>query len=326
MDNCHNGKVSIVIPVYNTEKFLKETLDSVIAQTYTNWEIVAVDDHSSDSSVEILQNYADTDSRIKFHIRDSERKGGSVCRNIGLVKAVGEYVIFLDSDDLLRPFCLEQRVKVMNTQKVCFAIFPMHSFETTKDTSQLCTQLDKKEHLWHFIATHCIWSIHCVIWKKDTLVSLGGFNEKYPRLQDPELHLRALLSKTPYSVNAELPFDCYYRMVPKMANQMFLQKVLISYQMYVKEIVSYHRNNTLIPKSNLKHAYKALSFAVGLYYYGVDAPVPFVGQIFSDIHGKLIYNIIKTTMFFYLHKIDVTKNFIIKILSYLYCKEINKIP
>lgn len=91
--------VSVVIPVYNSAKYLRECIDSVIAQTFTDWEIVAVDDGSPDESPAILDEYAQKDSRIK--VIHKKNGGVSAARNDGLEAAGGEYILFVDSDDFL---------------------------------------------------------------------------------------------------------------------------------------------------------------------------------------------------------------------------------
>ena len=90
-------KVSVIIPVYNVEKYLKQCLDSVVNQTLKDIEIICVNDGSTDNSLEILEEYAQKDNRII--IISQENQGQSVARNIALEKATGEYVGFVDSDD-----------------------------------------------------------------------------------------------------------------------------------------------------------------------------------------------------------------------------------
>jgi len=102
------GLVSIIIPVYNREKYLEECIDSVFAQTYQNYEIILIDDGSTDSTLEICQNLAQRDNRIRLF---KEKHGGvSNARNKGLDEAKGEYVFFLDSDDVIHPVLLEALV------------------------------------------------------------------------------------------------------------------------------------------------------------------------------------------------------------------------
>ena len=94
----HISKVSIIVPVYNVERYLKECLDSVINQTLKEIEIICVEDCSTDNSLSILEEYAKSDSRIKV-IRNETNKGLSTVRNIAMAEATGEYIAFLDSDD-----------------------------------------------------------------------------------------------------------------------------------------------------------------------------------------------------------------------------------
>jgi glycosyltransferase involved in cell wall biosynthesis len=111
----YNPLISIIIPTFNREKLIAKTLDSVLIQTYHNWECIIVDDGSSDNSYTIIDKYLNKDNRFHFTKRNREPKGASTCRNIGTNMASGEYLIFLDSDDVLDTLCLENRVnKVLN--------------------------------------------------------------------------------------------------------------------------------------------------------------------------------------------------------------------
>ena len=100
-----NPKVSIIIPVYNTEEYLRSCLDSVISQTLSDIEIICVNDGSSDYSLDILSEYAKRDSRIKIITQDN--RGLSEARNRGLNEATGDYIFFVDSDDFIHSQCLE---------------------------------------------------------------------------------------------------------------------------------------------------------------------------------------------------------------------------
>lgn len=98
-------KFSIVIPVYNVEKYLKDCLDSVVSQTFSGWEAVCVDDGSTDGSAVILEGYALKDTRFK--VITQPNGGLSAARNAGLEEATGDYVLFLDSDDWLESNALQ---------------------------------------------------------------------------------------------------------------------------------------------------------------------------------------------------------------------------
>ena len=98
-------KISIIVPVYNAEKYLEMTLNSVKKQTFSDFEVICVDDGSTDSSYDILQRFAAADRRFKVY--HQENSGGSVTRNNALDYASGEYIAFLDNDDIYHPQYLE---------------------------------------------------------------------------------------------------------------------------------------------------------------------------------------------------------------------------
>ncbi|MDR1773791.1 MAG: glycosyltransferase [Clostridioides sp.] len=111
--------VSIITPVYNSGKFLSETIESIQKQTYTNWQLLLVDDCSSDNSVEIIKDYQKHDSRIKF-IQLEKNSGAAVSRNVGLKNAEGRFVAFVDSDDLWNSKKLETQVNYMLKENIGF--------------------------------------------------------------------------------------------------------------------------------------------------------------------------------------------------------------
>lgn len=103
--------ISIIVPVYNTEIFLERCLNSIIDQTFTNWQAICINDGSSDSSLKILQHYAQKDKR--FVIINQENNGVSAARNVGLKAATGKYIMYLDSDDIIHPKCMEIALKTI---------------------------------------------------------------------------------------------------------------------------------------------------------------------------------------------------------------------
>lgn len=104
-----SGMISIIVPVYNVEKYLSKTIRSVKGQSYGNWELILVDDGSRDGSLDICKRAAEKDSRIKVHIK--ENGGASSARNMGIDLAEGEYILFLDSDDWLHKDALSLLLK-----------------------------------------------------------------------------------------------------------------------------------------------------------------------------------------------------------------------
>ncbi len=121
-----NNKVSVITPTYNSEDFIENTIESVLNQTYTYWELVLVDDASSDSTLEIINRYSELHSNIKI-IQNNTNQGAAVSRNKGIEAATGDYIAFLDADDLWKPNKLELQVKVLikNNLDVVFCSYDL---------------------------------------------------------------------------------------------------------------------------------------------------------------------------------------------------------
>ncbi len=113
-------KVSIIIPIYNAEKYLKRCLDPIINQSYENLEIILVDDGSTDSSKNIAEDYAKNDKRIK--VIHQKNAGLSSARNTGLKHATGDFVTFVDSDDFISPKMVEKMLQAIHDAKATIAV------------------------------------------------------------------------------------------------------------------------------------------------------------------------------------------------------------
>lgn len=118
MDNL----VSIIVPVYNAEKFIRETMDCVVAQTYPRWELLLVEDCSRDGTVAVIEEYIreNGEGRIRL-INQPENMGAARARNRGLQEAVGRYIAYLDADDLWLPEKLEKELEFMEQKNAAFA-------------------------------------------------------------------------------------------------------------------------------------------------------------------------------------------------------------
>lgn len=103
------AKVSVIIPMYNAEPYIRQCIQSIIRQTYSEWEILVIDDGSTDQSLKICEELKQKDNRIQIFTQ--ENKGVSIARNRGLEASSGEYVFFLDSDDAIHPCLLEESVR-----------------------------------------------------------------------------------------------------------------------------------------------------------------------------------------------------------------------
>lgn len=114
-----NDLVSIIVPVYNSEKFINDTIRTVQEQTYGNWELILVNDCSTDNSVSIIEKYVKEDNRIKL-INLECNSGAAIARNTGIEQATGRYIAFLDADDLWHKEKLEKQIKFMKKNEYEF--------------------------------------------------------------------------------------------------------------------------------------------------------------------------------------------------------------
>lgn len=114
-----DGLVSIITPAYNAADYIAETIESVLAQTYKNWEMLIVNDCSKDNTSEIVQSYAAKDKRIKL-INLKQNSGAAVARNTAIQNAKGRYIAFLDSDDLWKKEKLQKQLSFMQQNDYAF--------------------------------------------------------------------------------------------------------------------------------------------------------------------------------------------------------------
>jgi glycosyltransferase involved in cell wall biosynthesis len=192
--------VSVITPTKNRLALLCQAIDSVRAQTLADWEHIIVDDGSDDGSIEEVERRAAADPRIRLIRRSSEKAGASVCRNIGIRAARGEFVMLLDSDDLITPACLGQRVeRLTRNQDADFVTFQCSFFinEIDDQAHRVDHDLDG-DHLTQFLFFELPWVISGPIWRKASLERIGLFDESLLSWQDVELHIRALTSGVRY--------------------------------------------------------------------------------------------------------------------------------
>lgn len=134
----NDSLVSIVIPNYNRANLIGETLDSIIQQTYEDWECIIVDDRSTDGSIEIIKNYSNKDPRFLLIERPQEySKGANACRNIGKSLAHGKYIIFFDSDDIMLPNHVEEKVRLICSKNYDYAIAKSEYFNNPENKNPM---------------------------------------------------------------------------------------------------------------------------------------------------------------------------------------------
>ncbi len=193
--------ISIIIPSYNRATLIKETLQSVVAQTSPDWECIVVDDGSTDATIAVVSAFAKADSRIHLFQREQAyTSGGNGARQMGLEKATSDWVMFLDSDDLLHDFCIASRYScALQYAEYEMLLFLTATFKDKKGDSDILWNIshdneDVAAYVIRFLDQDMPWHTSGVLWKKEFLLHIGGWNQSLKAWQDWELHVRALCS------------------------------------------------------------------------------------------------------------------------------------
>lgn len=146
------GLVSIITPTWNCGRFIAETIESVLAQTYSNWEMLIVDDCSTDNTKEIVERY--NDPRIHYHCLE-RNSGAAIARNTALKMAKGRWIAFLDSDDLWTPEKLERQLRFMTKNGYAFTY---HEYiEIDEQDKELGVKVSGRNHVGRFGMYSCCW-------------------------------------------------------------------------------------------------------------------------------------------------------------------------
>lgn len=176
--------LSVIMPCYNQAQYIEEAIESVINQSYRNWELIIIDDGSTDNSFEIAEKYASGDQRIKCL---SQPNGGpSKARNNGVKKSVGKYLMFFDSDDKLAPQYFDKGIDYMSSHPNC-AVFYSRLKRFGKKNDELTIRFTSyQDHL-------CSSSLFptCIIHRTD-FERIGGFDEQMKGYEDWEMFIRLL--------------------------------------------------------------------------------------------------------------------------------------
>ena len=168
--------ISVVIPAYNAEQFLDETLESVLSQTYENWECIIVNDGSTDNTEEIAKKWCEKDARFRYFYK--ENSGVSDTRNLGIKEARGEYIAFLDADDLYMPNFLDVCLENLVEKDVDLVAPKMLEFWDVQN--EVIEDEDKKDYLYSgkegiALFLHSNRITMALLCKKSVMDEVGGF-------------------------------------------------------------------------------------------------------------------------------------------------------
>lgn len=164
-------KVSITMPTYNGATFIREAINSVLSQSFSDLELIVVVDGSIDNTLEILKEY--NDPRIKL-IHKKVNGGLPLALNIGLENSKGEYWVYLSDDDLFMPDAIKAMVEYLDSQPEIFGVLPGAYI------------IDKQGRIKGRLTNYC----NCVFWRKEAVLKVGGFRQEYMVVEDADLFLR----------------------------------------------------------------------------------------------------------------------------------------
>ncbi|MFY0604282.1 MAG: glycosyltransferase family 2 protein [Flavobacteriaceae bacterium] len=222
--------VSIIIPTFNREHVISDTLDSIINQSYKNWECIVVDDGSIDKTIDIVSAYQEKDKRIKLHTRPKvRRKGGNSCRNYGYELSQGMYIQWFDSDDLMHQDKIMQKATLLETQRnydfvVCEGVEFIGNDKN--NTSTKWNKIEAKNPLIAHITGDISFHTNGPLFRKSFIKDKLLFNETLLRKQEWEFYSRLLMqSQNYYPLHKEL---YYFRVHDNSINSNNSKKTLSS--------------------------------------------------------------------------------------------------
>lgn len=193
--------VSVVVPNYNCEKYIRETLNSILNQTYKNIEIIIIDDCSSDESYKIALNYATKFSNIKV-IRLEKNSGAAIARNKGIEIASGEYIAFLDSDDIWLETKLEKQIKIMEDKNYGITFTGYEHINETGEKLGIEIRTPKKVN-YNMLLWHDYFGCLTVVYNQRKLGKI--YSENIRKNNDYSLFLNILKKENyAYSLNENL--------------------------------------------------------------------------------------------------------------------------
>ncbi len=189
--------ISVIIPCYNQAKFLHETCNSLISQTYTNWEAIIVNDGSTDHTEKIANDICIKNSRFK--LINQPNQGLSSARNTGLKNSSGKFIQFLDSDDLLSPHKLQSSIELMNQEETDIVISNFFRFKS-KNGKEKKSRFNLKNHTINFESILLKWDIefaipiHCALFSSN-IINNTRFNEFVKAKEDWIFWLDIMIKK-----------------------------------------------------------------------------------------------------------------------------------
>lgn len=257
--------ISIIVPTFNRADVIKETLDSIISQSFSNWECIIVDDGSTDNTIQVLDNYCKKDKRFILYKRPKERqKGANACRNYGFEMSNGSFINWFDSDDVMHVDFLKIKLQyLLDNNQIDFCACINYTFTKSIKENLIIQKpliMQSSNYIEDFLLNGLYFHTPSPLWKKTFLKNKLLFDEYLQRSQESDFHFRMLLENPSYkyieeklfyiriggpsitkganfSLEAQHSIFCYF---DKIFNELNLRKEIVN-QNKLKQYILYRQ-------------------------------------------------------------------------------------
>lgn len=281
--------VSVIVPVYNTELYIERCIDSVLQQSYMNLELILVDDGSTDSSGEICDRYAEQDSRIK--VMHQNNSGVCAARNIGLKNVQGKFFLFLDSDDSLEKYTLEQSIKKIEADKADVLIFGWREIkegkvirtgeygnEVLSDSLAMVKEILSDRHIYGGGYPNKLWRTEALFINDEVI---PAFDIQLFYVEDMEWVIRMLLRVSKASTLNQIFYNYYLRDDSASTNLAKTEKRLVGYHDTTRKIVE-----DLVEFPDVQEWFEGIYFSE-LINSIIDARLKNQREVYQKLYNKL---------------------------------------
>jgi len=232
--------VSIIIPTYNRAARIIQTLDSIIAQTYKNIELIVVNDGSSDNTLNVLKNYNEKayQKKFKFKIITQKHAGAPAARNNGLKNASGEYIVFFDSDDIMISNRIEKQINCLIEEEsdCCICGF----YYNDENGKTYLPDIRYKKTIKNFLYRKIAGSTQAWMYKRELISKVNGYDERLFCSQDIDINFRIIIMNPRISI-LRIPLSIFvaHRDENRITNQHDTKKAVLSFILFYKKLFSF---------------------------------------------------------------------------------------
>jgi glycosyltransferase involved in cell wall biosynthesis len=291
--------VSVIIPAYNAEKYISETIESVLKQTYKNLEIIIVDDGSTDDTERVVNNKLQAFSKYKFLKQNN--LGPAAARNLGIKNAEGDYIAFLDADDLWLPQKIEKQIRFLKEHPECGLVFTRRKIITPYgkviDDKR---KIPKEINFYILVASNYI-TTSSVMVRKKIFDLCGYFDEDIKGPEDWDMWIR--ISKCTKIGFIDEPLVIYREILGSLSKRSPAEFEKNQFKVFEKHVLY----NSLLPKKVIKKVLYQLYFDSGMRYYVCGFPEEARKRIIKSAKYRITINSIKAFLKTFLVKSKIIK-------------------